>query len=85
MARTAPGTPSYKSYRTYKSYFSAYGIGFAQCAMRMVKALHMAHGGQPYFGMFDPQPCAPEFPKHIALSMPCATPPYPSVPIRTRP
>ena len=48
-------------------------------------ALHMAHGGKPHFGMFDPQPCAPEFPKHIALSMPCATPPYISVLFRTHP
>ena len=37
--------PSYKSYRTYKSYFSANSIGIAQCAMHMVKALHMVHGG----------------------------------------
>ena len=36
-----------------------------------VNAMHMEHGGKPYFGMFDPQPCA--------------TPSYSSVHIRTRP
>ena len=42
-----------------------------ECALHLVKAMHLEHGGEPYFGMFDPQPCA--------------TPPYSSVHIRTRP
>ena len=46
--------PSYKSYRSYKSYFSAHSIGFAQCAMHMVKALHMEHGGKPHFSPREP-------------------------------
>ena len=51
--------PSYKSYRTYKSYFTANSIGFVLCAMHMEKAMHMVHGGKPYFSPHGPpfRPC----------------------------
>ena len=38
---------------------AAHSIGIAHCAMHMVKALHMEHGGKPYFSPRVPpfRPC----------------------------
>ena len=53
--------------------------------MHLVKAMHLEHGGKPYFGRFRHAAMCSGNSKHIAPSMPCATPPYFSVHIRTRP